>query len=301
MQSQAAKDLDQNVLDNECKQTENKKRKSAETSNLSSKTAKSNKKDKNNLVSVKFLEEGDVAEFEVDGQSTEFNSEIEFEEEGEINNSSDSELEEESQRDTQEFSRNNNAMECGGEKIKSSLAKRSEVAHNNSVHYDDDTNFESDVVIGSVDQEKVQQQEEKEMQHFVDFLKKQGMVMVQTIPEKVGKTTTENVAGTLQSVNRMPKKTTKLSQKSERNLDDNSSVVTVYRNAVPQLVTPVQVLNSKRDSSSSEEAMDTSNKLDELNVEPMSVKNNVNHFIAGVLANQDKTFGCQYMVDNEEP
>ena len=48
----------------------------------------------------------------------------------------------------------------------------------------DDEQFDSDseVIIKRPCAEELQKQEEKEMQKFIDFMKKNGMVMVQTTP-----------------------------------------------------------------------------------------------------------------------
>ena len=107
------------------------------------------------------------------------------------------------------------------------------------------------------------------MMKFVNFMKKQGLVMV------------ESTRLVQQDQGPAPQ-IRKGRQGKESGMTDhteNASIITVYRNAVPK------VMESKRDSSSSEDQLDTSDELAELNVAQLSMQgldkhNNVIQFIA---------------------
>ena len=112
---------------------------------------------------------------------------------------------------------------------------------------------ESEVVILRRTQEEIEQAEEKEMLKFVNFMCKQGLVMVQASPSQPQSQTD---GASMANVSKVGPSTPKIKGrgKSTQSRDDNS-VVTIYENAVQRS------LGSKRESSSSEEQMDTSDEM----------------------------------------
>ena len=99
------------------------KRKLVELPDSNDKTQKSGKAN-NNSVTAKFYEEGDVVEFEVEGQSTDFDSEMDAED-GEVHDSSDSEDE----REIFVKSKNNNATKDSNNKQLGSCVKQRSNKH----------------------------------------------------------------------------------------------------------------------------------------------------------------------------
>ena len=95
------------------------------------------------VTSATFYEDGDEVLLEVKGQSTEF---------GEQFNDKGDEIDDQN--------RNENRNMMGGNPVTEA-----------------DT-FESDVEIMPIDKEKAEKQEQQEMQKFVDFMRKQGLVIV---------------------------------------------------------------------------------------------------------------------------
>ena len=147
---------------------------------------------------AKFVEDGDEVLLEVEGQATDFGNEF------------DSEYKAEVEEDT--FSVNNNA---------SMLEPR------NSQGMDE-------VRTKPIGKEAARKSEEVEMQKFIDFMRKQGLVIVDTSKQGNNEQRPHNQG---------------------KGQDDQVSEVTIYRNAV-------QPENSKRDSSSSDDIspMDTSDE-----------------------------------------
>ena len=77
------------------------------------------------------------------------------------------------------------------------------------------------------------------MQRFIDFMKKQGMVMVQTLqspsqpgPPEQMRDDTSKISVEVQPAKKLKKNNQGMNQKG---IDDNSSVVTIYHNAVSQV------------------------------------------------------------------
>ena len=97
-----------------------------------------------------------------------------------------------------------------------------------------------------MNKKELQKQEEKEMQKFVDFMRKQGLVVVDAAKMK-------ELSG--DGTDR---------QKPRHVGGDDSSIVTIYKNAVQKDG------NSKRDSSSSDKMLDTSDEVDKLNLDQMT-------------------------------
>ena len=88
--------------------------------------------------------------------------------------------------------------------------------------------------------------------------------------------------------------------------NDTNSLVTIYQNAV-QHIQPGEFAESKRDSTSSEDAMDTSDEIDKLPngiSDITSTENLVSQFIAGIAGSQQehlvKRFGQQKYVEDGE-
>ena len=102
-------------------------------------------------------------------------------------------------------------------------------------------------------------EEEEGMQHFVDYIRKQGLVIVE-------ESRLTNLAS-----NKIPMKSGKHGK--NRDLNDNESVITIYKNAVHQSVIS-DGIGKKRDSSSSDEPLATSEEIEqfeEINLQPQLI------------------------------
>ena len=169
-------------------------------------------------------EEGDLLEYEVEGQATEFIEE--FEEGEREESSSESESEEEISEDEdgpdknpiQRVSTNNNAT------------------------------------ITSVGKQKItepSETEEIEMEKFVNYMKKKGLMVVEmSTPEMPEMSDGKRSANIIEKTGQYANVT---------QAADSNSVVTVYRGAVKKSV------KSKRDSSSLENPLDTSDEIEQMN------------------------------------
>ena len=180
-------------------------------------------------VSAKFYEEGDTVEFEVEGQATDFNSE-----EDDLESDSDNECEGSMTGSNINTNRSFDEMEegeCSMERV------------------------DDEVTILKRNPKDMQEAEEKEMMKFVNFMKKQGLVIVDASDtDKIAKQRKE-IGGRL---------TTKSYDRMENeNAPDNNSEVTIYKNAVEKSI-------SKRDSLSSDEPLDTSEELEKIALNAMT-------------------------------
>ena len=127
------------------------------------------------------------------------------------------------------------------------------------------------------------QSEEQEMQKFMDFIKKQSLVIVdvnQLSGEVQGKTKVGHQANEMERASMLkgPRVNQQQKGKKEDNINDNlddQSEVTVYQNAMEKM-------SSKRGSSSSEDHLDTSDELDWVAINELTLKNDeiVNAFIS---------------------
>ena len=107
---------------------------------------------------------------------------------------------------------------------------------------------DSEVCIKRYTPEELEKAEEKEMFKFVEFMRKQGLVMVQSASSGKG-----NDIGRKAATN--TPKTRNVDKGRTDEISDNNSMVTIYQNAV----NPASKEN-KWDSSSSDEPMDTSDE-----------------------------------------
>ena len=114
---------------------------------------------------------------------------------------------------------------------------------------------ESEVIILRRTPEEIQAVEEKEMMKFVNFMKKQGLVIVPASD------TSDQTKDKNQQKGKLHDGVHEAGQGNERFDNEINSVVTIYKNAVGKE-------SSKRDSSSSEEPMDTSDEFDKIQVGP---------------------------------
>ena len=207
---------------------------------------------------VSFVEDGAIVELEVEGQATEFCSENE-QEDGEVDSESEEEVAKEAAnskhrriaKQPDSVNKNLNATASAGpvenaliepmtlgESVRGSPFVRKRLRL---------SDFADECEILRPSEEELKRQEEEEMQKLVDFMKKKGLVVVE--------------APKAQMPSQSRQRTTNDSRKGMNSFNDNSSVVTIYKDAVPGG-------SNKRDSSSSEEVMDIS---DQTNKEsPMS-------------------------------
>ena len=212
-------------------------------------------------VTATFEEEGDMIELEVPGQSTDFVNEDNQEDLDEVDSEFDGE---EVHDEVNEASKNNNAavMNVGN------AGSSAEGCRSRNQTKDRDEFCR----LARRDPKELKWQEESEMMKFVEFMKKQGLVMMHQ-PEKTG---------TTNKIHQMMASSNQTSQKKDRrgiepDFVDNSSVITVYQNAVEPAVTE----GRKRDSSSSEEPLDASDEIDKtLGVLSDNVEQNIDAFIS---------------------
>ena len=202
-------------------------------------------------ISTKFCEDGDLVEFEVEGQASDFISEDEDKQESD----SESDMNEEEIADE-----NNNAIAAEGNER--SFLEEGEFSE--SVEEDEEVTIKQ-----KQNTEEVTGSEKREMQKFVDYIKSQGLVIVDSAQlNQLQKQTKTNTAK-------------KDSGKELINYDksgDGMSEVTVYRNAIDKM-------SMNRDSSSSDEQLDTSDELDKIPMNDLNVSqrnNQIDKFIADV-------------------
>ena len=202
---------------------------------------------------VVFQEDGDEVEFEVEGQLTDFASEAETE----INSESDEEM---------------GPQETGA------------TVNNNAIQAQDSDEEDSEIVLKLKDLGTSHDEEEQGMQRFVDYIRKQGLMIVQMSQD------------TAKSANTFQGKNNERNQMSKVTTDfvDDGSVITVYQNAIKQAVAgPVkEKMSSKHDSSSSDAAaMDTSDEMEKMQVDFVNANqlNRINFDIdQNVVGNNDR-------------
>ena len=176
------------------------------------KRRKQNQTQSGEILLANFEEEGDMVQFELTpNQAQEFESETDGE------NSSDDE----------------------------SQNPEGEQSNTGQDQPEDDQDNDSEVVILRRTSQEIEEAEERDMLKFVNFMKKQGLVMVQT-----------PIQGNNSSKKKMSKTTDWVPAAENRPSEgDGNSVVTIYQRAVEP------ASESKRDSTSSEELMDTSDEI----------------------------------------
>ena len=196
-----------------------------------------------NKMVVKYIEDRDEVFFKVEGQGTEFASETEEEQTEDV------------------------------EEMNASSASESEGECNSMESVNNNANKINEVVTQDESDDKVQikpkgkdqflEEEEQGMQRFVDYIKKQGLVIVESSQVRNKSPKFQKGKGKTQSA-----------ISSQRKSDDES-VVTIYKNAVQRQSEPTEI-NKKRDSSSSSEGqLDTSDELDKLQMGNVNI-NDVN-------------------------
>ena len=133
--------------------------------------------------------------------------------------------------------------------------------NNNAMKVFDQDDDDPEVQILHHSKEEIEKAEEIEMQKFMDFMKRQGLMLMQTPTAK----TNDSSRNVMERVNKQSgesigQKADKAGAKGMSGIDSHS-VITVYQNAVQ----PASILvdGNKRASSSSEEQMDTSDELDD--------------------------------------
>ena len=138
--------------------------------------------------------------------------------------------------------------------------------------------------------EKEQQEEEAGIQRFVNYIRKQGLVIVEAsqLANPKEKFNKEN-GKAVESMER-----SSILNKRPMAGEDDSSVVTVYRNAVNVLTQGNDVsAQSKRDSSSSDKPLDTSDEFDKIPVGGLSINGTMNkevsvaQFISDIRSQQE--------------
>ena len=183
-------------------------------------------------ISTKFVEDGDLVEFEVEGQLTDFNSEMEDD------NESEPEL---------GMTDKDNSGDGGldlGDNAKEDFKEYRDNSDDKSMDESD-----SEVTFVRRSEQELIQEEEKGMQKFVDYMKRKGLVIVES--EHLSKLKknfadrNDKPQGKVTLVNDK-----RISGTGQRMEHDNQSEVTIYKNAVDE--------ESKHISTSSEDQLDTS-------------------------------------------
>ena len=217
-----------------------------------------------------FHEDGDKVLLEVNVQETEFILEPEVNVNPVVANSND------------------NVVQCDSE--------NEEETNDHELGMED----EGEVQIAPIDKEETKRQEEAEMQKFVDFMRKQGLVVVdlaqqqqlqgqqrvqeQNPQQKTGKgvgrsTTTAKSVPERADMNR--RSILDKGRSIETDFVDSGSVVTIYQNVVQQAINEPRVEANKRDSSSSDEPFDVSDESGRLQSE-INTSHEINRFISDV-------------------
>ena len=243
------------------------------------------KSTKAQVISTSFQEDGDTVQIEVDGQNTEFSNEDEPPENMDNTESESEDGEVNFHRDV--ISQNNNAT-------KSMRPNEDEV--NQTVHQprphcskDEEPATPGEVYVIPRDPEQDKMEEEAGMQRFIDYMKKKGMVMVQTSQQQQPDTKTPKKHSE-KSTMRLPQPVRSNGEPNRRDENsgesgENESVVTIYRNAVKQVDKP-STNSNKFDSSSSDETgnfMDSSDEYDKLPIDNLNITNeDVAKFISDI-------------------
>ena len=216
-----------------------------------------------NQTSAKFIEDGDEVLFEIEGQSTEFASENEM----------DEDLEHENQGDHVEIPnrREEQALHCEGGDDVISINNNATVASARGVNQSRlmEINrwdiLEASTSSGAGKSMQVSNDEEQGMQRFGDYIRKQGLVIVDS--SKLRNQSPKFRKGYHSNPGMLTDKGT------QSEFNDNESMVTVYHNAVEQVPMVDQTMNNaKRVSSSSEEQLDTSDELERLQVNNITLQ-----------------------------
>ena len=171
------------------------------------------------VVTATFEEEGDMVDLEAQGQATEFISETE---EGERSESDDEQF---------EYEQTNNNSTC---KREGSVARRGALPQRSPAQ--NELEFEDETQILCWTDEEMKAQEEAEMQKFVDFMKKQGLVMVQQTPNltvNVTQEQTQQRPTTTRPSNALNPSGGQGNKRDKRGMEtdfvDNNSVITLYK------------------------------------------------------------------------
>ena len=184
------------------------------------------------LHSISHVDDGNIVELEVEGQAVEFDSEYESEHE-----SSQS---------------NNNAQQI----------QAVEATNNDHEMLPADNESDDEVQIQKVSPQAASEAERADMQKFINYMKEQGLVMVQTSQQAnsmkfwnrreksvpidrpvqfscnhEGEYDINNINGVNLLGDTLQFKQTRINRMREFGKDDNNSVVTVYQNAVNQAQT----------------------------------------------------------------
>ena len=225
-----------------------------------------------NICTAIFQEDGSIVELEVKGQDTEFASEAENSTEEE----SGSEEEGTEVAMGLEYSLPRSQQSPGNENGSANIVGPFR-QHKTGGVYTSQFDKPSDVVIkttkpkqgnavmtecGEVD--GINEDNEGSMHKFIDYMKQQGLVLVDASKLqnqhqfRKGEEAVNNIIAPTMMVINAPETNPKDKGKKPRAEDqDNQSEMTIYRNALPQ------VPPSKRDSSSSEEPLDTSDEIEQ--------------------------------------
>ena len=211
-------DCDRDDLDNECKQKKKGKRKSVKKDIHAVEKSKIHKNldqyESNSTgerrTAARIPEDGSFLEIEVEGQAMDFNSEVE----GDMDSESGEESISEEEGDSQ---------------------SRPSI-NNNASRICEDEDAQSEVVIRKPTKEEerlMAQQEEKEMLRFIELMKKQGLVLVDTLKlAKQGQDKIDQKAKNL-GQGQGSRETMKNSRKGKDFVSkDVESVATIYHNAV---------------------------------------------------------------------
>ena len=156
--------------------------------------------------------------------------------------------------------------------------------------------LDDEVKIQYRSKDQASEQEEADMQKFINFMKKKGLVMVQQTPGMTVNVTQEQVQD--RSVIDKEPAAVQDNAKERRGMEtdfiDNNSIVTLYHNAVQpasyqsnQSVSgdvAAAIQSKERDSSSSEDPLDTSDEADKLPVGTIDINSqrNIDQFISDV-------------------
>ena len=199
-----------------------------------------------NLTRATVMEDGNILELEVDGQLTEFNSDVERDTESESDEEVEVLLNENANASRLARKESEPRNEYNGRKSSESIHERACSA------------------ILPIDPELQQQQDEAEMLKFVNFIRKKGLVIVdaKALDKQQGHTGPGRVIPSSNQNKSVGGKNLTHRLRGE-NLDvDNTSAITIYKNAVQESVSQRNFPSDEaRNTSSSDEPIDTSDEL----------------------------------------
>ena len=227
------------------------------------------------MTQVHYEEDGDEVIFEVEDNTLDFETEMDasqiIERYERSDPKDDDEDSEEEQDDNSQGSRNNNAL-------------RSE---EKGINYDGPGTSQGQGT------QKIDHSEEEGMQRFVDYIRKQGLVIVDASKAQ-NETPKFDKRREMGGMNTQRNKKLTIRREEMQNVlgCNNESMVTIYKNAVQKVnqvqVSGHQIGDGKRDSSSSsDKQLDTSDELDRVN-RMVITNNDVNEFITEVAANAER-------------